>query len=98
MSGLHQIEKAGIKCVTRDNHAKRQIGKRINKGDLIAEQVIDTYRNGREYFDDKNRTYIRYSQAHQVAVALDRRFGRIVTVFKEPKPQTRWTPIPNRGQ
>lgn len=95
---MRQIEKAGIKFASRGNHAREQTGYRIDKGDVTAQQVIDTYRNGREYFDEAKRTYVRYSQVHQIAVILDDRFGRIVTLFHEPKPPKKWKSIPNRGQ
>jgi hypothetical protein len=89
-----KLARFGIEVVSRDGHAISAIASRIASGRVTLRGVVDTYRNGREFFDTARGNYIRYDRTTGTTVVTESRNGRIVTVFDTTKPSSRWNPIP----
>jgi hypothetical protein len=90
---VSQLAKAGIELAPRAGHALSAVVGRIGSGRVTLQGVIDTYRNGREFYDQSAGNFIRYDSKTGTTVVTDGRDGPIVTTFQADKPKATWQPV-----
>ena len=83
------FDKAGIETT---EHFRRRLADRGARG-ITEQNALDAYRNGRLYYNEATRNYIRHSSRTGVSVVVDAPSGgRAITVF-EGSVSPSWNPV-----
>jgi hypothetical protein len=86
---LKAFEKLGIKTT---EHFRNRLAQRAGRG-ITEAKALDAYKNGRLYYNQATKNYVRHSSSTGVSVVTDAPAGgRAITVF-EGSPSPDWIPV-----